>query len=89
MSSPIRVHGRFATARDTARTLGVSDARAKELIATAKEHTSRMVYRDAKTGEFTISSRNGKRASMTVSRSSNAHKATKHKSRAKRAKAGR
>ena len=42
MSSPIKVRGRFATTRDTAETLGVSQARAKQLIATAKELTSRI-----------------------------------------------
>jgi hypothetical protein len=37
--APIKVHGRFATARDTARTLGVSPSRLNTLINTVKEFT--------------------------------------------------
>lgn len=37
---PIRVQGRFATARDAAKTLGVSKSRASELINVAKRYHS-------------------------------------------------
>jgi hypothetical protein len=46
MPQPIKVRGRFATARDTAATLGVSPSRTRELIEAVKKFTERVVYRD-------------------------------------------
>lgn len=52
MQQPIKVRGRFASAYDTARTLGVSPSRTSELIATVKEFTKRVGRRDPVAVEF-------------------------------------
>jgi hypothetical protein len=52
MPQPIKVRGRFATARDTAATLGVSASRTRELIEAVKKFTERVVYRDSEHGSF-------------------------------------
>ncbi len=65
MPQPIKLgNSRPATPYDTARTLGVSKRRTDELIREVR----RMIYKDARTGEFVIrtaknSSRNGSRKS--------------------------
>jgi hypothetical protein len=48
MPQPIKVRGRFATARDTARTLGVSASRTRELIDAVRKFTERL--RESKNG---------------------------------------
>jgi len=51
---PIKVRGRFATAYDTAETLGVSPSRTQELIEAVKKMTQGVVYRSSnKSGSFT------------------------------------
>ena len=47
MPQPIKVRGRFATAQDTAKTLGVSASRTKELIELARKFTGEIRYRSA------------------------------------------
>ena len=59
--APIKVRGRFATAHDTARALGVSPARTRELIDTARALTTRMVEQDSRSAQ----SRNGRRTSAS------------------------
>jgi hypothetical protein len=50
---PIKVRGRFATAYDTAETLGVSPSRTQELIEAVKRMTQGVVYRSSnKDGSF-------------------------------------
>jgi hypothetical protein len=39
MSQPIKIRGRFATVRDTAEALGVSESRVRGLIDVLKRHT--------------------------------------------------
>lgn len=54
MAHPIRVDkSRPATVEETAKTLGVSKARTDEILREVR----RIVYRDAKTGEFVIRAR--------------------------------
>lgn len=54
MPQPIKVRGRFATAYDTAETLGVSPSRTQELIEAVKKMTQGVVYRSSnKSGSFT------------------------------------
>ena len=84
--APIKVRGRFATAYDTAETLGVSPSRARELIKTARALTARVVQREAGTDEF-ISEHGGRRVSAR--RKSNRTNASKAKARARRAKSAR
>ena len=52
MPQPIKVRGRFATAYDTAETLGVSPSRTQELIEAVKRMTQGVVYRSSKGGSF-------------------------------------
>ena len=85
--APIKVHGRFATTHDTARTLGVSASRTKELIARVREYTERIARRDSNTGEFTTRGRAERKATMTRKGSRrNAH-ATVKKATSKRLEA--
>lgn len=67
MPHPIRVdNSRPATVRDTARLLGVSKSRTDELIREVR----RMIHKDARTGEFVIST-NGSRNGSTKNRKTN------------------
>lgn len=55
MPQPIKVRGRFATAYDTAETLGVSPSRTQELIEAVKKMTQGVVYRSSnKSGSFAV-----------------------------------
>jgi hypothetical protein len=49
MTQPIKVRSRFATAYDTARVLGVSSSRTRQLIAAAKKYATRVAHRDEET----------------------------------------
>ena len=87
--APIKVRGRFATAHDTARTLGVSASRTNELIKTVREYTERIARRDSSAGEFTTRGRAERKATVTRKGSRrNAH-ATLKKATSKRLKARR
>jgi len=52
MTQPIKVRSRFATAYDTARVLGVSSSRTRQLIAAAKKYATRAAHRDDLAGQF-------------------------------------
>ena len=82
MRQPIKVdNSRRATVRDTARILGVSKTRTDELIREVR----RMIYRNAKTGQFVVRARkSGKIAGNGGSRDAGTKA---HKTNSRRAKA--
>lgn len=89
MQQPIKVIGRFATVHDTAKTLGVSPARTRELIEAAKEF---FPYRSSRSGSFVTHDRKtGSRAgAVKMKKSSGRHAETgKKKVQARTAKAHR
>ena len=77
--APIKVRGRFASAYDTAKTLGVSPSRTRELINTAQALTSRVGAKE--------SDQNGRRTS--ASRKSSRRNASNRKANPRRVKSGR
>jgi hypothetical protein len=88
MSSPIKVRGRFASAHDTAKALGVSASRTKQLIATARHLTVRLADRGSDTGPL-VKSKNGVRTPATSTRKSSGRNAqtNRRKTRSVRSKA--
>jgi hypothetical protein len=80
MAHAIKVDSPFATAEQTADTLGVSRSRANTLIKRARRIASKIVYRDARSGAFSSPARK-ERGTVSTSRPRNARlKATKSKS---------
>ena len=88
MARPIRVdNSRPATVRDTARTLGVSERRTDEIV----EQVRKMIYKDAKTGQFVIRAKksgtvvgNGVRNNRSRNASTKVHKTTSRRAKASR-----
>ena len=80
--------GRFASARDTAKALGVSASRTEELIATARHLTARLADRRPDTG-LLVKSKDGVRTPATSSRKSSRRNAQTNlrKTRSVRSKA--
>jgi hypothetical protein len=88
MAHPIRVDSPFATAHDTADTLGVSKSRANTLIQRTLKKVSRIAFRDSSTGEFATEVRYKRKASTDKSSRPNggtkAYRAKPKKAKAKR-----
>jgi hypothetical protein len=77
MTQPIKVRSRFATAYDTARVLGVSSSRTRQLIAAAKEYTTRVAHRDEGT-PATAAGKNRRRNAEATKRKANSKTAKSH-----------
>jgi hypothetical protein len=71
MPQPIRVRGRFATAQDTAETLGVSPSRTRELVELARTSGGSVAFREAKNGSFVAYKKMKSGPSATAVRSNN------------------
>jgi hypothetical protein len=66
MRQAIRVDSAFATAYDTARTLGVSKTRTEELIKIARQYTERILKDQASKAGSSARKHGGKRKSATT-----------------------
>jgi hypothetical protein len=71
MTQAIRVDSRFATAYRTAKILGVSKSRTKELVERARHYTGRILtLRDSRTGELVVEGHARRKSAATVARKS-------------------
>jgi len=89
MPQPIKVRGRFATAQDTAKTLGVSASRTKELIELAKKFTGEIHYRNSEGNWARKKTRTGSSATAVRTKKSGRHAEAAKKKTAQVAKAHR
>jgi hypothetical protein len=87
MPQPIKVRGRFATARDTARTLGVSASRTRELIDAVRKFTERLP--ESKNGRVAAYKRMKNSPAVKMNKSRRHAEATKKKIQAHPVKAHR